>query len=371
MFPAVAVIEFISTKTRLEVVWIGAREEFEGLAARSIGAQFRRIKAGKLRRYVSLDTLVDTCRVPIGIVQAWRILKKFEPDVIVSTGGFVSVPTVVAGRSLGIRTITHEQTAHIGLATRINARFCDRIALSYERSRQSLGRMQHKAVVTGNPIRSVVRGGDAARARQRFDLSGDLPLIYVTGGAQGARSINAAVEEALPELLESAEVIHQCGPRSAHADVERLLAAADQLPSRLRERYRVSERIGSELGDIYAAASLVVGRAGAGTVAELAAVGLPSILIPLPGAEEQRQNALLLAEAGAAILIDQEGLSANVLVEHVESILRSPTKLESMKRAALASTSNSAAERLGYEVLALAGFEERGSGKCLCDSLIN
>jgi UDP-N-acetylglucosamine--N-acetylmuramyl-(pentapeptide) pyrophosphoryl-undecaprenol N-acetylglucosamine transferase len=352
--PAVAVIQELRQRVKLDGMWIGLRPEFEGKAAKELGLEFRTVQAGKLRRYASLETIGDAFRVPYGMVQAWRILRGYRPDIILSTGGFVSVPTVVAGSRLGIPSITHEQTAHIGLATRINARFCDVIALSYDRSISAIGKTSGRVVVTGNPVRRFVQEGNPARALARFNLAGDLPLVYVTGGSQGSRAINSTIRALLPDLLSRAEVIHQCGPRSLHDDYDRLTREAETLPPDMRDRYRICEQVGSELGDIYAAASLVIGRAGAGTVAELATLGIPSILVPLPGAEEQRQNALHLVEAGAAVSLEQSTLTPERLMGHICRLLSNTDTLLRMRRSASEATVDGAAARLAQEVLELA-----------------
>jgi UDP-N-acetylglucosamine--N-acetylmuramyl-(pentapeptide) pyrophosphoryl-undecaprenol N-acetylglucosamine transferase len=201
--------------------------------------------------------------------------------------------------------LTHEQTAYIGLATKINARSADIVALSFDRSRQFLGRARGRIVVSGNPVRSSILKGDPGRGLVAFELSGEKPLLYVTGGAQGARALNAVVGGALPDLLGYVELVHQCGPRSLHDDIDRMQELAAALPDELRSRYRAVERVGDELGDLYAASALVAGRAGAGTVNELSALGIPALFIPLPGAEEQRQNALVLVESGQARMLSQ------------------------------------------------------------------
>jgi UDP-N-acetylglucosamine--N-acetylmuramyl-(pentapeptide) pyrophosphoryl-undecaprenol N-acetylglucosamine transferase len=287
------------------------------------------------------------------------MLGRFRPDVVFSTGGFVSVPTVVAAALRRIPILTHEQTAYVGLATKINARFADVIALSFERSRQFIDPHDARVVITGNPVRSSVLLGDPRRARDKFGLRCGLPLVYVTGGAQGARAINAAVGQALPALLPHIELVHQCGPRDTHPDIELLQQLRDALPEELRRRYAVAERIGTELGDLFAATSLVVGRAGAGTVAELAAAGLPSILIPLPGAEEQRQNALYLVEAGAAIMIPQDQITADWLAAQVLALVRDRSRLDGMAAAARASAPDAPAMRLAEQLLELASSRAR------------
>jgi UDP-N-acetylglucosamine--N-acetylmuramyl-(pentapeptide) pyrophosphoryl-undecaprenol N-acetylglucosamine transferase len=258
---------------------------------------------------------------------------------------------VVAARLLGIPSLTHEQTAHLGLATRINSRFSDVIAFSYPDAKLPARMHRARVVVTGNPVRTSIMHGNADRLRETYAVPDGTPVIYVTGGMRGATAVNNVVADALPDLVERAFVLHQCGPRSANDDYDRLLALRAALPESKRGRYHVTQTVGDELGDIYAAARLVIGRAGAGTVAELAMVGKPSILIPLPGAEEQRRNALVLANAGAAIMLPQESAGATHLLALVDELLSNDAKLDAMGEQARSIASPEAASRLVDELV--------------------
>jgi UDP-N-acetylglucosamine--N-acetylmuramyl-(pentapeptide) pyrophosphoryl-undecaprenol N-acetylglucosamine transferase len=352
--PAVAVLEELRSRGPLDALWVGSQQGYEAHAAREHGVPYRAVHVGKLRRYASLSTLADSVRVPVGVVEAWRILRQFRPDVVFSTGGFVGVPAVIAAHRLGVPSLTHEQTAHLGLATRINSRFCDVVALTYSSTAAALRARRPRVIVTGNPVRSQVLHGRDCAALERFGLSPERPLLYVTGGIQGAHAINTAVLGALGELLQATNVIHQCGADGANGDYTRLVAASEALPDPLRCRYRVVEVVGTEIGDIYAAASLVVGRAGAGTVAELSAVGLPSILIPLPGAVEQRLNAAHLVAAGAARLVSQDALTSATLALNVAELIGNRDKLTAMRQAALSSAPLDAARRVADALVELA-----------------
>lgn len=353
--PAIAVAQELQRRGPIDILWIGSGSRFEADAAASVGAEYRTVQTGKLRRYISLQTPLDAVRIPLGVEQAWMILGRWKPDVVFSTGGFVSVPTVAAARIRHIPSLTHEQTAHIGLATKINARMADVVALSFERSRALVGTTHGRVVVTGNPVRAAVLNGSRDAALRHFDLPGDLPLVYVTGGAQGARALNQVVADALDDLLGYVELIHQCGPVSVHDDVTRLRERAAELPDGYRRRYRVVEVVGDEIGDVYAAASLVIARAGAGTVNELGALAIPSILIPLPGAEEQRQNALQLAESGAALIISQDDLTARRLSDEVRRLVEGPDHRRGMAHVGQQPAAGGAAVRIADELERLAG----------------
>jgi UDP-N-acetylglucosamine--N-acetylmuramyl-(pentapeptide) pyrophosphoryl-undecaprenol N-acetylglucosamine transferase len=354
--PAIAVIEeFRERDVRLATLWIGSVEGFEGQAAADLNVPFESVKTGKLRRYASLQTLLDAGRIPAGVVQARRILRRFQPDVVFSTGGFVSVPTVAAARSLGIPALTHEQTAWPGLANRINARLCDTFAASFPDAPIPRLRKGARAVVTGNPVRRSLEGGAPRELQRLFGVADGAPLIYVTGGAQGAQAVNAAVAAALPELLGLAQIIHQCGPRHLNGDFSRLKARHASLPEHLTSRYTVVERVGPELAHIYAARPLVISRAGAGTVAELAHFRLPSILVPLPGATEQWHNARALQRASGAVILRQEELQPEKLTETVTSLLKDSDRGTQRPERAEVIPTTKAAARLVDELIRLAG----------------
>jgi UDP-N-acetylglucosamine--N-acetylmuramyl-(pentapeptide) pyrophosphoryl-undecaprenol N-acetylglucosamine transferase len=269
----------------LDLLYVGSTAGVERTAMASLGVPYAAIQTGKLRRYFSWQTPVDLLiRLPAGFLQALRHVRRFRPDVIFSTGGYVCVPTVIAGWLTRAPALTHEQTALVGLANRIAGRFATRVAISYPRSARFFP--EGKTVLTGNPMRPSIVGGDAQRAAAHFGLDGAQPTLYVTGGAQGSHAINTAVRDALPRLLDCCQVVHQCGegPAGTGEDLKMLQAARSALPPEQQARYRVQPYVGDELGDLYALASLVVGRAGAGTVNELANLGKPSVLVPLPGA---------------------------------------------------------------------------------------
>ncbi|MEA2582687.1 MAG: UDP-N-acetylglucosamine--N-acetylmuramyl-(pentapeptide) pyrophosphoryl-undecaprenol [Thermomicrobiales bacterium] len=357
MLPALAVVEeFRARGVPLELLWIGSRGDVEGPAAERAGIPFRAIKTGKLRRYLAAETILDAVRLPVGTAQAWRILRQFRPDVIFSTGGFVSVPTVVAGARLA-PILTHEQTAILGLATRINLRFADVLAVSFEESAARASGIDGRVVVTGNPVRSSLRQGDAARGLARFGFSRDLPLLYVTGGARGASPLNQRVAALLPDLLQLCQVLHQAGPATANDDLKMLETLRARLSPELQRRYRPVEFVRDELADVYAAASLVLGRAGAGTIAELAYLGKPGLLIPLPGSGggEQDANARALAGAGGAVVMAQEEATPKRLGADLESLLRDPDRLCTMGQRAASIARRDASLRLANELLALAG----------------
>ena len=354
--PILAVLEeLLRRDASYDAIWIGSKRGIERDASLRQGIPFYSVAVGKLRRYLSLHTIPDATRVPIGVAQSIPILRRFRPDVIFSTGGYVGVPAVVAGRAMKIPAITHEQTAVLGLATRINARFSRSVALSYDSTPHPRTSKGGRVAVTGNPIRSWLRAGETDEAQRIFELEARLPLLYITGGAQGALAINDVVAEALDRLLDVVEIVHQTGPSRFNDSFAKLSGLRERLPACRAARYHPTESVGDELAHLYAAADIVLGRSGAGTVAELAALGKPSILVPLPGAVEQRENARSLETMGAAIVIDQSELTAERLIREVNDLASFESRRRRMSSAALETAgAENAAERLVDEILSLA-----------------
>ena len=293
----------------------------------------------------------------MGVAQALNEVRRFRPDVVLATGGYVSVPPVIAAGLLRRPVLIHEQTVQIGLANRIAARFATRIALTFEGAVSELPPgLRRKAFVTGNPVRQAIFGGDRARAvgLLGFDPADDaLPSVYVTGGALGAQAVNRAVEAILPELLSECRVIHQCGKQ----DGERMAGVRAGLPEELRRRYHVIPFVGDEIADVFALADLVVGRSGAGTVTELAALGKPALFIPLvpTGGDEQTRNARRAADAGAAVLLPSKDLDGPRLLSEIRALLSDPARRADMGRAALTLATPDAASDIARALLALAG----------------
>lgn len=354
--PVLATLSALRARGVVEATWIGGTWGIERAKAADAEVPFVAIQSGKLRRYFSWQTPLDLARIPFGVAQSWRALGKIQPDLVFSTGGYVAVPTALAASWHHIPVLTHEQTAQLGLATRIICRTADVLALSFPviPIGGKVGRAQ--VIHTGNPVRPEVFGGDAARGAACFGLSSNLPTIYVTGGARGATPVNVRIEAALPALLPHLQIIHATGPAEANGDYAKLRRVRDELPEDLRSRYAVVETIGAELRDVYALAALVVGRSGAGTVAELAALGKPSLLIPIPntGGDEATKNARVFADSGAALLRAQADVTGETLARDILALIKDPAKLKRMQDAALTLAPPDAASALADALLALA-----------------
>ena len=358
VLPAVAVLQELEAReVAIEPLWVGSYAGTERLRAEELGIPFASIATGKFRRYVDVKSAKDAANVPRGYWQARRIVRAFRPDIVFSTGGYVSVPTVLAARG-SAPILTHEQTTILGMATKINMRSAQVLALSFDSTQALVAGRKGKTVVTGNPVRSSLFAGDAARGREAFGFDDRDPVVLVMGGALGAQPINQRVQAMLGGLLAEAQVIHQAGPDSYNGDLSRLQAYRETLPEKLRSRYVVTEFIGPELPDVYAMADLMLCRSGAGTVAEISALGKAAVLIPLPlsGGGEQVTNARALAGKDAARMVMQDAATPAALLEEIRALLADPGERVRMGQAAAALGRRDAGARLTDELLELAAL---------------
>lgn len=298
-------------------------------------------------KLVSPSNVRDMARVPLGVGQAHKLVPDFQPDVVLATGGYVAVPAGLAARLCRRPLVLHEQTVRLGLAKRKLASSATRIAVSSESTLPLLSEaVRGAAVVTGNPIRPEVLADRPDKAADALGLTGfdrRLPTVYVTGGAQGSQQVNGVVRDSLPWLLERANVVHQCGPDN----IEELRRHAAALPPTLAGRYHLTGFVGPELPDVLALAGVVVSRSGAGTLAELTALGRPAVFIPraTSAGNEQAHNTRHLEEAGAAVALVDD-MTPGRLQEALAPLLTDPTRREALAERARAHGRPDAADRL-------------------------
>lgn len=351
--PALAVIEALKQRGSFRFYWLGHRRAFadrdtESLEYRvvtKLGIPFFNLRAGKLYRVRSLKEFLT---VPLGFFHALYLLLRIRPKLIISFGGYLAAPVALAGFFLRIPTITHEQTAVSGWANRFIGCLAKKVFVSWERSERFFP--QRKVVLTGNPLRRSIF---EVRSR-RFRFLEPLPTIYITGGKQGAHVINEAVRQALSELLEKYNVVHQTGSTGEYQDYQKIVVLRNQLPKKPARRYVVQEFFGEdEIGAVYRAADIVVGRAGANTVAELAALGKPAILIPIPWAshDEQTKNARLLEGVGSAIILPQEKLSPDTILEMLKKVVDNLESYRQKGEEAKKFVNLSAADKIAEEIV--------------------
>jgi UDP-N-acetylglucosamine--N-acetylmuramyl-(pentapeptide) pyrophosphoryl-undecaprenol N-acetylglucosamine transferase len=310
IFPSAAIIEELNKRGARDIVWLGARHGKEREWAEKLNVRFFGISTGKLRRYFSLKNVTDVIGVIFGIIQSFFILLRNRPSVLFSKGGFVSVPPVVASWLLRVPVITHESDIVPGLATKIISRFAKVVCVSFKNTEGFFGNKQ--TVHTGNPVRSFVKNGDREKGLQFLGFQKGLPVVFVIGGSLGASSINIVVREMCNTHKLNFNIAHQCGPGNLDKDFLR------------KDRYMQLEFIEKEMGDVLAAADLVISRAGAGAIFEIGYMKKPSILVPLPKSKsrgEQIENARYYEKNGASLIVRDETLNGGVLYETINKLL--------------------------------------------------
>lgn len=305
----------------VEVHYIGTADGIERtiLSGRE-GVTYHSISSGKLRRYFSWKNFTDPFRVVRGLFQARRVMRAVKPAAVFSKGGFVSVPVVIAAHGQHIPVVTHESDYTPGLANKINAKFADKICVTFEDTLTYAGA---KGVHTGTPIRPELYEGDRARGLSFLGFSGEKPVLLVMGGSLGALAVNEALRAALPNLLLRFDVAHICGNGKLDA-------------SFTQPGYRQFEYVSAELPDVFAATDAVISRAGANAVFEFLALSKPALLIPLPRTAsrgDQITNAGYFARKGFATVLQQEALTPETLLDAVNDLYENRHALAAAMRA--------------------------------------
>ena len=322
VYPGLAVAKRVKQLSpNCEIVWIGSRTGMEKKIVEDAGLVFIGISAGKLRRYISIKNAIDIFKIFAGFIQAYFILKKIKPCLIFSKGGYVSVPPVFAAKMLRITVITHESDYDPGLATKINSRFADSVLIPYK---DSLGfyeqTSERRVIVTGNPVREDLAEGDRVSGLRLLGVIGNKPLLVVIGGSQGASKINSIISDILGALLLDWDVVHQMGEREYESS---------SMPG-----YRTFDYFRSEYPHVVAAADLIVCRAGASTIWEVAYFGKPMILIPIgldASRGDQIENARFFERRGAARVLWGEGQPRDLSsrLQHMIHTLRKEPEIRS------------------------------------------
>ncbi|MBI2430694.1 MAG: UDP-N-acetylglucosamine--N-acetylmuramyl-(pentapeptide) pyrophosphoryl-undecaprenol N-acetylglucosamine transferase [Candidatus Levybacteria bacterium] len=316
--PALAILPFLPKGA--EVLIIGRKYSFEGdkalsleyQTAKRLGILFAPLTTGRLQRVFTRHTIPSLLRFPHGVLQAYKILRVFKPKVVLSFGGYISLPVVLAAYFLRIPVVLHEQTLEAGMANRIGSFFAKKVCVSWETSIRFFP--HSKTVLTGNPVRKF---SPAQPDNSQFPISNEkLPLVYITGGSAGSHAINVLVEGCINKLLEKFIVLHQTGDFRQYEDYERLWRIRNNLPKPIKDRYLPVKFVEPlQVGAVLGKADLVVARSGINTVTELIFFGKPTIFIPLPFSQndEQKKNANFMRDLGLAEVLPQHTLTPDKL----------------------------------------------------------
>jgi len=321
IYPGLAVIEELRRLGfKGRIAWIGSEKELDRSIVTGQGIEYHAIPSGKFRRELSLRNISDLGRVASAYFRARALLKDIGPSILFSKGGYVSVPPCWAASSLGIPVITHESDASPGLATRLNSKKASLILTSWEVTAQYFPEsLRTKIIRAGNPVRPDILNGDRQRGLSMLEFVAEKPVLFVLGGSQGAQEVNDIVLSSLNLLVPLVQIVHQTG----RANFDEVKARVPDDPA-VRRAYRPFPYIGSEIADIYAASTMIAGRAGAGTIWEAASLGKPMILIPLSGSGtrgDQVENAALAERSGIATVLLKPNISSNLFVDAVKKYL--------------------------------------------------
>ncbi len=353
VYPALAVGEEIRrADPSAEVLFLGTARGLESRVVPARGFAFHLIAARGFPRRLSWDAVVRLATIAKGAAATLAFLARLRPHVVLGTGGYVSAPAVLAGALLRRPVVVQEQNAIPGVANRALSRLAREIHVAFPEARAWFGGRAERVVLSGNPLRQEILAGDRARARARWDFDPARPVVLIFGGSLGARSLNGAVAEAAPLLARAAEpraqLLVQTG-EAMHAQVEAACRAAGL-------NARVLAYI-EAMGDAYAVADFVVCRAGALTLAEVCAAGLPSVLVPYPHAAHRHQdaNAASLVAAGAARVIADAALTGETLAAAVRDLACDPALRRAMGERARSLARPSAAADVARSLYRVAG----------------
>jgi UDP-N-acetylglucosamine--N-acetylmuramyl-(pentapeptide) pyrophosphoryl-undecaprenol N-acetylglucosamine transferase len=295
-----------------EFLWLGTRRGPESEMVKKENIKFRAIANGKLRRYFSWHNFIDPFLIKIGFWQAFFIIFKWRPNLVISAGSFVGVPVVWAAWILRVPVLIHQQDVKPGLANRLMAPFAQVITVTFEKSLDDYGQ---KAVWTGNPVQSKkvspLQRDRKARSKncKEFRLKNNLPTVLILGGGTGALAINKLVEQSVNKLTKFCQIIHLTGKDKA-------LNYKLQITNYINYEFLDTR----EMADAFSAADVVISRCGMGVLTELSYLGKPAILIPIPDSH-QEENAQIFYEQKAAIVLDQDKLTAEKFVAAIKELI--------------------------------------------------
>lgn len=292
-----------------DIHYIGSYNGIEKELIEPFGIPYHGISSGKLRRYFSLQNFTDPFRVLKGMGEARKLIRDLKPDVIFSKGGFVSVPVVLAGKKCKVPVIIHESDMTPGLANKIAIPSATKVCCNFPETLEYLPK--DKAVLSGSPIRQELLSGNKIAAMDLCGFSADKPIILVIGGSLGSVAVNNAVRAALPELLNSFQIVHLCGKGKVDESLNNT------------KGYRQFEYIKEELCDIFAMTDIVISRAGANAICELLALRKPNLLIPLSANAsrgDQILNARSFERQGFSLVLEEEEVTKDTLLEAVQNL---------------------------------------------------
>lgn len=319
--PNIALIPILQ-KEGWNIQYIGSKNGIEKELIEKENIPYYGISSGKLRRYASLENLKDPFKVVKGLFDAYSLLKKIKPKVVFSKGGFVTVPVVLAAKLLGIPVIIHESDITPGLANKIASKGAKVICVNFPETLKYVG---DKGVMTGTPIREELFKGSAEQGRKLCGFTDHKPVLLMMGGSLGSVKINQCLREALSELTNNFNVVHICGKNNVDEDLKGT------------QGYYQFEYVSDELPHLFAMADMMLSRAGANALAEIVALKIPNLLIPLSqnaSRGDQILNADSMKKQGYSLVLEEEALTKDSLINNIQELYKNiNTYKDAMKKA--------------------------------------
>ena len=357
-YPIIAIAEEMKTIVREKKIiepdlYFFGPNAFDERALFEHGITFIKTPAGKLRRYFSLLNLFDTIKTGFGVLSTILSLCKVYPDVVFSKGGYGSVPTVIAAKILRIPVVVHDSDAIPGRATLMAAPFAKKIAIAYDEAIQYFPEKYHKKIaLTGNPVRTEVRNPARDGSHEFLELENNVPVILVLGGSLGAEKINEVILSAAPDLVKNYQIVHQTGQAHYAGVVETAKVVLERNERRYRYKpYGFLSPLALKMAA--GAADIIVSRSGSNSLSEIALWGKAAIIVPIPEniSRDQRLNAFAYGKSGAAVVVEQNNLTPNLLISEIDRLFTNPKARTDMAEAAKKFSRPDAAKKLAEAVL--------------------
>lgn len=342
IYPALAFVKYVQQiDPTSEFLYIGAKRGLENKIVPPLGLSFKTLEIQGFKRSLSMDNIKTVHLFLKSLREAKGILKEFQPDIVIGTGGYVSGAVVYAATKLTIPTIIHEQNSVPGITNKFLARFVDRIGIAFQDAAQYFP--AHKTSLVGNPRAQEVANVEKSTILREYDLDPTKKTVLIFGGSQGALKINQAVVEAIPTFAnKDYQVLYASGERYYHEIDEKIGMSKDAFRNISIQPYI------NKMAEVMANSDLLIGRAGATSIAEFTALGLPAILIPSPYVtnDHQTKNARSLVTIGAVEMIPDAKLTAETLVQTIDKIMLDDAKRLEMAKASKTQGVPDASERL-------------------------
>ena len=330
--PALAIADKIKSEDPSAVIeYVGTPDSMESRLVPNAGYGFHAVKVRGFKRKVSLDNLDAAVKAVTSVMQAKKIIREFRPDVVIGTGGYVSWPVVKAASRMGIPTLIHEQNAVPGVTSKMLSKYVDCVMISFESSREYFDCNPQKLVLTGNPVSEKMLSADKAEMRKLLGIPENAVVVLSAGGSLGAKRVNEAVYDLICRYTSQDDHLFHFhatgrGGYQEQAELYRKAGFTDIDSETLKKENVTVKKYIYNMPELLACADIVVCRAGAMTLAEIACMGKAAVIIPSPNVTNKHQykNAKVLADGNAAVLIEEKDLTGEILVEKVRAFVDNP-----------------------------------------------